>query len=64
MGSNPLLRAAADKPYAGSIPPREMARLARLRGLHDVARQWEDYADMLERNRPTDGKSRAAGDAA
>lgn len=43
---------------------RQLAHTARIKRLPDIAKAWEEYADMLDRNRPPDGKSRASGEAA
>lgn len=40
---------------------RELANIARMKRLFDVARKWEEYADMLDRQRPTDGKTLSSG---
>lgn len=51
------------KPEMTAHRARQMADGARIKGLRDAAKAWDDYADMIDRNRPIDGKTLAAGDA-
>jgi hypothetical protein len=47
--------------YVSKMTPREWAQLARARGYSQHAKAWDEYADQLDRERPIDGKSLAAG---
>ena len=40
---------------------RQLAHTARIKRLPDIAKAWEEYADMLDRQRPLDGKTLASG---